>query len=364
MMKSHLFILFGQSYWRSSLFIAIGISIFFLFSCAGTRDMQVSVLRPAKITIPSSIKRIAILNRAVPTSSSGIESALSGETPLRDKDLSEDCLRGLNETLNLHSANENSRFDALRCATIMNAADGKSLNFGAPLDWKIIDSICVAQNVQALLVLEYFDTDFSIFNPAASAQAAVNAVLNGGATSVQVKGTATAEAGFRVYDPKTQKILYEDRFKYKKNWTQNSVNPIDALNKLIKRNDALLNVSYNTGVEFAYNIEPLYFWENRLMYKGKKGGLQRGERQALAKDWEAALKTWSEVFETSYKSKIRAKAAFNAALACEVLGDLPGAQKWIQQAYIEGGKKQALWYSDIIDARIRQLTKLDEQTAQ
>lgn len=362
MMTSHLVNYIGQPFRRSSLFLILG-SVLFLYSCAGTRDMQVSVLRPAEITIPTSIREIAMLNRSIPTSATGFEASLSGETPVRDKELSEDCLRGLTETLNLRVGNDR-RFDAVLCDQTMNAADGKSLGFGAPLDWNIIDSICAAQQVQALLVLEYFDTDYSIFNPGATAQAAVGAVLNGTPTAVEVKGTATAEAGFRVYDPTQQKILYEDRFEFKQYWTQRSVNPVEALAKLIKRNDALLNVSYNTGVEFAYNIVPLYFWEDRLMYKGKKGNMEHGERQALAKDWEAALKTWSEVFETTFDSKIRAKAAFNAALACEVLGNLQAAQKWIQQAYVEGGKKEALWYSDIIDARIREQSKLDEQMAQ
>lgn len=355
--------IFGHSLRRSSWFLGYSVAFLLVSSCAGTRDMQVTVLRPAKITVPTSIREIAMLNRSIPTSVTGIEASLSGETPVRDKELSEECLRGLTETLNL-SVGNNRRFDAVRCGQTMNAADGKSLGFGAPLDWTIVDSICSAQQVQALLVLEYFDTDYSILNPGATAQAAVGAVLNGTATAVEVRGTATAEAGFRVYDPKQQKILYEDRFQFKKYWTQRSVNPVEAIAKLIKRNDALLNVSFNTGVEFAYDIVPLYFWEDRLMYKGKKGIMERGERQALAKDWDGALKTWSEVFETTFKSKIRAKAAFNAALACEVLGDLPGAQKWIQQAYVEGGKKQALWYSDIIDARIREQSKLEEQMAQ
>lgn len=349
---------------RSSSIVAFSGIFLILAACAGTRDMQVSVLRPAKITIPTSIRQIALLNRSIPTSVTGFEASLSGETAVRDKELSEDCLRGLNETLNLRASSNTPRFDAVRCGSTMNAADGKSLGFGAPLDWKIVDSICNAQQVQALLVLEYFDTDFSVLNPGATAQAAVGAVLNGTPTSVEVRGTATAEAGFRVYDPKVQKILYEDRFQFKKYWTQRSANPVEALAKLIKRNEALLNVSYNTGVEFAYNIVPLYFWEDRLMYKGKKGNMERGERQALAKDWDGALHTWTEVYETTFKSKIRAKAAFNAALACEVLGDLQGAQKWIQQAYVEGGKKQALWYSNIIDARIREQSKLDEQMAQ
>jgi hypothetical protein len=192
----------------------------------------------------------------------------------------------------------------------------------------------------------------------------VGSVLNGGGGQVQVSGTATSNAGFRVYYPKTKSILYEDRFDYKKRWTQSSTNPADAIAKLIKKNEALFDVSYETGFEFAMNVVPLYFWENRDMYKGKKGDMERGERQALAKDWEGAIKTWTEVYNMSNKSKIRAKAAFNVALGYEVMGDLTNAQIWVQRAYVEVGKKTALEYSNIIDYRIREQDKLKEQTVE
>jgi hypothetical protein len=108
---------------------------------------------------------------------------------------------------------------------------------------------------------------------------------------------------------------------------------------------------------------PLFYWENREMYKGKKGRLEVGERQALTHDWEGALQTWTQVYEEESKQKIRAKAAFNAALACEVLGRLDEAQAWVQKAYIEGGKDVALRYSNILDERVREQQKLEEQTS-
>jgi hypothetical protein len=105
----------------------------------------------------------------------------------------------------------------------------------------------------------------------------------------------------------------------------------------------------------------LYYWEHRDMYKGKKGDMERGERQALTKDWEGAIKTWTEVYEMNNKSKIRAKAAFNVALGYEVMGKLQESQVWVQRAYVEGGKKAAMEYSNIIDGRLREQQKLDEQ---
>jgi hypothetical protein len=244
----------------------------------------------------------------------------------------------------------------------MNAADPKSLTIGAPMDWTIIDSICKADSSEAVLVLEFFDTDFSILNPGAAAATAIGGIVNGTSPQVRVQGTAKAFCGFRVYYPKTKSILYEDNFDFKKVWTQTSNSPAEAIAKMIKKNAALIDVSYATGYEFAMNIVPLFFWEHRDMYKGKKGLMEIGERKALAKDWDGAVKTWKEVYETERKSKIKAKAAFNIALGYEVLGDLTQAQIWVQRAYVEGGKKAALNYSDIIDYRLREQDKLKEQT--
>lgn len=332
------------------------ISLLLLASCSGIKGMRVQVIRPAKITVKQPIQKIALLNRSIPSVHEGVEGVLTGELPAQDKDLSEECIRGLNELLNT-----STRFQVKRCEGTMNAADGKSLSFGNPLSWEAVDSLCALYQTDAIMALEYFDTDYSILNPGATATAAVTSVLNGGNGTVQAQGTAKATAGFRIYDPKTQSIVYEDRFNYKKIWTQQSTNPIDAVAKLIKKNPALLAVSYETGTEFAMNIVPLYYWENRDMYKGKKGAMQIGERQALAKDWESAVKTWTEVYDSSTKRKVRAKAAFNAALGYEVLGDLTQAQAWVQKAYVEGGKSTALRYSNIIDGRVREQAKLLEQ---
>ncbi len=339
--------------------LTILISSLFIGSCSGLRGMRVQVMRPAQITIPQEIQNISLLNRAVPSNGKSLEGSLTGEFFAKDKELSEDCMKGVNSTL-LTS----DRFKVTTCDTIMLAQDPKSISFGGQLKWTFVDSLCKSMNTQALMVLEFFDTDFSVFNPASTAANTVGNILNGNLSPVEVRGTATANAGFRVYFPKTQSILYEDQFQYKKVWTQTSTNPIEAVAKMVKKPEALRAASFEAGGEFAMNVVPLYFWEQRQMYKGKKGALQIGERQALAKDWEAAAKTWSIAFEESFKAKSRSKAAYNAALAYEVLGNLKEAQRWIQIAYVEKGKKEALVYSNILDARVREQDKLNQQLGQ
>lgn len=331
----------------------------FISSCSSTKGMRVQVLRPALISVPQEIQKMAILNRAVPSSKTNAEAIVSGETPLRDKELTQECIRGLTETLNT-----SQRFSITLCDSAYLAPDPKSLNFGSALSWEFIDSMCSKYQVDGLLVLEFFDTDFQVLNPISTATQAIGSLINDRSnpnSGIRVTGSATATAGFRVYYGKIHKMAYEHRFSHKKNWTQTAYTIQDAMSKLIKRNSALLEVSNETGYEFAMSIVPLYYWEDRVMFRGKKGMMERAERQALTKDWEAALQSWSEIYDGSEKNKIRAKAAHNAGLACEVLGKLEDAQKWLSKSFIEKGYKETLNYSELIDTRIREQEKLKKQ---
>jgi hypothetical protein len=317
------------------------------------------VLRPALISVPKEIQKLAILNRAVPSSKSNAEAIVTGETPLRDKELSQECLRGLTETLNT-----SKRFSINVCDSVYLSPDPRSLDFGPALSWGFVDSLCGKYQVDGLLVLEFFDTDFQVVKPISTATQALGSLItdrNVTNSGIRVTGSAKATAGFRVYYGKNHKIAYEDRFSHKKNWTQTAYSIQDAMSKLIKRNNALLEVSNETGYEFAMSIVPLYYWEDRDMFKGKKGMMERAQRQALSKDWEAALQSWSEIYDGTENTKIRAKAAHNAGLACEVLGRLEDAQKWLSKSFVEKGYKATLNYAEIIDKRIREQEKLKKQ---
>lgn len=330
--------------------------LIFASSCSGVRGMRVQVQRPAEITVSKNIQSVAILNRSLQSAPVTAETVLTGERKTQDKELSRECIRGLSDLLRT-----SERFKIKVCEGDLPSADPRSLSFAGMLDWNMVDSICKKYEVEALLVLEYFDTDFSVVNPGATAAAAVTNLLNGNNAEVEVTGTAKATAGWRMYVPATQSVIYENYFSWKKIWRERSTNPIDAAARLIKPNQALMDVSWATGNEFGMRIVPLYYWENRSMYKGKKGDMERGERQALAKDWEGAIETWKIAYDASMKSKVRAKAAFNLALAYEVMGDLKMAQKWVQTSYVERDTEEALRYGDILDQRIREQDRLQEQ---
>ena len=336
-------------------FFALCLGSLILVSCSSQKGMRIQVLRPAHITVPKEIKSLAIVNRSIPSTIATIEGTLSGEKPVTDKDLSEECIRGLAEIL-LTS----ERFNITRVDTTIQSSDPKSLSFGSPMSWNDIDELCQRLNVDGLLVLEFFDTDFAIDNPINAANQLIKGALQGGNREITVTGIAKATAGFRVYYNQEKTIAYEDRFYFKRNWTERSMSSQEALSKMVRKSSALIQVSNETGKEFAHSIVPLYVWENRVLLKGN-GMLKVGERQALSKDWEGALQSWMRVYENSTKRKERAKAAHNIAFAYEVLGDIKTAQNYASKAYVEGGKKASLEYSSILDKLIRQQDKINEQ---
>ena len=335
------------------------ISLLIFSSCRTTQGMRIEVQRPATISVNPKIKSLALLNHSIPGKMGLIEGTLTLETPKQDKELSNECIRGIDELLRT-----SSRFQITRCDSSMMASKNTSVDFGGIMNWEQVDSICKKYGTDAILSLEFFDTDFSVINPAATAVTTVQNVLNGNGAEVQVTGKATARAGFRLYYPTTKTIVYEDRYKQDRTWVQRSTNPMEAIARLIKRNDALVDVSYFTGQSFAHDLVPLYFWEQRMMYIGKKGGMKIGARQALTRDWEGALNTWKEEYESNPKSKIKARAAYNVALAYEVLNDLQNAKAWVQKSYLEGGKSEALEYSNILEKRIREFGILEDQLTQ
>lgn len=337
--------------------LALSIASLLVFSsCRTTQGMQIEVQRPATISIDRNIKSLALLNHSIPGKAGLLEGTLTLETPKQDKELSNECMQGIDQLLRT-----SPRFEIKQCDSSMMASKPTSVDFGSPMNWEQVDSICKKYGTDALLSLEFFDTDFSVINPAATAVNTVQSILNGNA-EVEITGKATARAGFMLYDPVNKAIVYRDMYKQDKTWVQRSTNPVEALGRLIKRNEALSEVSYYTGQSFAHDLIPLYFWEQRMMYIGKKGRLKVGARQALTRDWEGALNTWKEEYDSNPKSKFKARAAYNAALAYEVLGDLQNAKAWIQKSYVEDGKDEALQYSNILEKRIRDLGRLENQT--
>lgn len=328
--------------------IYLSLSLLLIQGCA-TRGMRVLTTRAANIAVSKDIKKIVLVNRTQGDGSGVVEGILSGELPGSDAALVQECMRGLNETLNL-----STRFQTTMHDQILKSGNASGTQFGAYLEWAEVDSICNKTGADALLAIEFFDSDFLVSPPIPR--------VGSNPLVFDSRATANARGGFRLYDRAKKAIVYEDFYRHTRNWTSSGGSIIAAANQLLRRNDALRTISYDVGSRFAQQLVPLNYWEDRLMFRGKEDATKRAERLALTENWAGAAEIWKQAYNNpTAKAKHKAAAAYNLALSYEVMGNLDEAKSWIQKAYVETGNPKALRYSDIIDRLIVNRARLEQQ---
>lgn len=339
--------------------ICLSLALFFLFSCSGTRNIQVLTTRPALITVDKQIQQLVLVNRSKGGNLSIVEGLLTGELPSNDAALSKECMRGLYNGLS-----QSNRFKVALHDGILNSGSATSTDFGRALDWDLVQQLCRQHQADALLSLEFFDSDFNVANVTSNARNNTqDRVTNTtGRPLFTARGTATAKAGFRIYNPSTRSILFDERFQFSRYWNTQAGSYLEAAAKLLRRNDALMAVSNGLGSAFVPRIVPTTAWEPRSLFKGKTQTSKLAERQALTQQWEQAIQTWQNDY-TGPVSKIeKYKIAFNIALAYEVMGNLVQAKQWATTAYTLSGKQRALRYVNFLSQRIQDQVKLQQQT--
>jgi hypothetical protein len=233
--------------------------------------------------------------------------------------------------------------------------------FPAPLHWAEIEKICAEYQADALCVAETFDTDTQIIpstrvieekDKEGNVHKRTEFVAN---LMVQVK------MGFRLYDLRDKSIRDEFIGRHSLSWTGVGLSPQAALATLMDKSAATDRVSYVIGEQYAARIAPAWITVERSYYK--KGGDARMKpafRMAYVNDWEGAARLWEQIVQTS-GGKTPGKAAYNMAIAMEVLGRLDEAKSWCDKAYTLYGNKRARSYSYVLDRRIYDNQRLQNQ---
>jgi hypothetical protein len=154
--------------------------LFFLSACSAVREMEVHVPKPTLIPLPTDVKRLVLVDRSQGNAVTAIEGILTGEMVGVDKQLAQECLTALVNPFLTYSTVQVSRHpDRLKSAV------SSSTGFGAPMTWSQLKEIAASTQADAVLVLEYFDSDFTIRNAGSANKVGV----------VLFQGYAEASAG-------------------------------------------------------------------------------------------------------------------------------------------------------------------------
>jgi len=327
--------------------IILGLTLITLFSCSSVKEMQVFVPKPTLVELPSDIKRMVIVDKTQGNFLTAIEGVLSGEMIGIDKTLAQECIAGLTNPFL-----KNSTIQITRHSERLKSENKTSTGFGTVMNWPQVEQIAKLHNAEALLVLEYFDSDFRVRD--------ITRPNNIG--TVLFQGSAKAKVGIRIYLPKTQSLFYENSFSYSKLYGETSASRQLLFGKLLTGTDAMKFISYELGNFVGKRFVSYRTWEDRVIMKGKTDATKRAERLIIAQDYDNAIVTLGDAFKTAQTSSNKAEIAHNLGYCYEVNGDLELAKKWLTESFTLSGSGKTQSYLDIINNRIREEKLLENQS--
>ena len=316
------------------------------------------MLEPGGVYLNPSINTVALVNRAASANKKEgrIEAIVTMEGANEDKQGRQQILEGLNNAL-LQSPRLKSKITGLE---LMGDVTGTT--FPAPLSWDSVALLCTQNEVDALVVLESYDSDCIITHTTGNVQ--VNNAFGIPIPTVQfyVTQKIIIKAGFRIYDPQNKVITDQYTFSYWRTFNSQGTGLGEAIAALVNRQLSINQTSSDAGYYYEKHISPSWMNERRSLFK-KAGGspLAIGSRMAIVGNWQEASDNWKKALQSSTNRKTCGRAAYNLALAAEIKGDLNEAKDWISKSYGVYNNRQAPYYQNILNRRYNDLMKLNEQ---
>lgn len=307
-----------------------------------------NITEPAPIQLGEGIHKVAILNRSLPNKESSIPSELEKILSLEGMQLdslgAEYCLDGMVQELKA-----NAIYDEV--IRINDSVPGSGLSiFPAQLSWSLVEDICSTHQVDALYILSFFDTDARVNYQ--TVPVSVNSPV-GTVKTLEHQATMQTmmKVGFRLYDPKRKLILDEFVINDVIVNRGRGINPFKAVEAIIGRKEAVLQVSTDLGREYALRVLPYNIRVARRYFVRGNDDLKTARRKAETGNWVGAAELWEQSTH-SPKRRAAGRANYNMAVYAEMQGDLEGAIAWAQIAYEDYNNKLARDYVRLLNNRL------------
>ncbi len=322
-----------------------------------TASHQMQILKPADINLPSDIRQVGVVNRSLPGKGQGfknvLEGFITGESIGADREGSQETLKGLASGLN-----NGPRFTAVVIEGVELPGTG-TREWPPYLDWNQVDELCERFRLDALIALESFDSDTDIRKRSADVERVVDK------KKVIVKEyyadlRMNVRSGWTIYKPADHQIVDRNAFNDEMRWSEQGDSPERVLAKLPSKRRAINESGFFSGREYARRISPTWVVEQRSYFRKANDDFKMAAGYVKRDRWNDAIPIWQR-YAVNSDEKVAGRACYNMALASEVEGNLPLALEWANRAWKQHGLKKARHYILLLEQRMAQQRRLDEQ---
>jgi len=331
-------------------------ALIFFASCSKKGLITMNVQEPAIVKVPSYVKRLGVINRSLPSTNTkpldDLEKLLTLEGVNLDKEGAEASINAVTKELG------GDRFELV----LIEKEDLKTIGAGifpTSLSAEKVSNLCAAFKVDAILSLEYFDTDTKVTVDVANTTVStplgnVPGIIHKASFNTLVK------TGWRLYDPSTSYTIV-DEINLNRNFISYSqgVNPAEAVKAFVNRKEVVNRLGSESGAIYAGRLLPYWTRVSRDYYIRGNNALKVATRKARSGNWDGAAEIWKNE-SSNPDPKVAGRATYNYAIIQEINGDLDAAMKWAQKAYEDYNVKLALNYTRILRNRMAKVQALEQ----
>ena len=286
-----------------------------LVSCGGLQSFTFDQLYPAEVTFPEQVRTVAVVNHAPAIPSPKKNLLTLGKLDGDGKVLSETLAGGLAD----------SRY--FQQVVISDSAITQELTEGEILPQPVVDSLAQVLGVDMILSVYRIQ-------------------LLTGKKEIYYPGLMVP---FAAFDLKMRPVLWD-------------------LNPTLSDHDVVNEASQHTGFTLVNQLVPHWKSVERIYFDGGNPDMRDAAVSLREGDWQEAGRLWKNLYDSLKKGKLKSRAAFNMALACEVQGMMSEAVDWIEKSKSCAAKgseeeRAALFYSTILQERAKDFQLLNLQMA-
>lgn len=315
------------------IFIALG-------SCTPYKVLEIQTLKPAEFALPKETINpviVAGLYRGI----EGVEESMAQAA--LDSVSSLEAVLTLAESLSLTPL-----FEDQDIPVIINYRTDTSREI-VPYEWDVVDSIAQSNQADLVISLEYLK-----ITPHTDSYS----YWDGSLTAYYGFLTCRSYAYWRAYDVVSRKITAMYLHRDTVTWEQYDYTPVKIGQQLPGLFSAASYCGYETGLQYGSKIAPTWMDEQRVYFAKGSKPLKGAAKLVENGQWLDAATQWQSIIQSNPKKvKLNARAAFNMALANEMMGNFEMAEEWLTMAEEYYPLSEIDWYRRIIRYRIQIMEK-------
>jgi hypothetical protein len=325
---------------RINIFFAL-IGILTFSSCVQYKLINIQTLKPSELVVPSNFSRPLVI--------AGIYKGIEG-VPENLAQAALDSTAALEAAYALvESLYESPWYSGLNIPVKAFYRD-ESSKLIIPYPWNRVEQITKQDSADLLISLEYIKV-----TPKTDAYP----YWDGNTQAYYGYLSMNLYAYWRIYDLTSKKVYAQHLFTDTLEWEKYDYSRVKIGNQLPGFFAASAYCGNITGLDYAARIAPTWVDEQRLVFIRGSQEMAKATVFAANNQWFDAAAQWQLVIQKpKQKVQLAAKAAFNMAVANEMVSNFDVALEWLSKSYQLFPMPETLSYRKIIEHRIKQLEKL------